>query len=143
MKTPGKAGEEERYSMSRMDRHRITRKLASIGLAMAVTMSLMPVSVGSAYAEDGTTEYLAAAQDDVIAEDVSAAEASLDLEETLTAEPAEDIETTYTDIETEGFAASDVEVLVPEDLLRDTRTVYCGIPGLQEAVLRFLGNAVT
>ena len=114
---PGKAGEEERYSMSRMDRHRITRKLASIGLAMAVTMSLMPVSVGSAYAEDGTTEYLAAAQDDVIAEDVSAAEASLDLEETLTAELPDDTNIESIDIETEDFAASDEDILSSEDIL--------------------------
>lgn len=106
-----------RFCMSRMNRHRITGKLVSIGLAMAVTMSLMPVSVGSAYAEDGTTEYPAAAQDDVIAEDVSAAEASLDLEKALTAELPDDTNIESIDIETEDFAASDVEVLDPEGLL--------------------------
>ena len=103
--------------MSRIDRHRITRKLASIGLAMAVTMSLMPVSVGSAYAEDGTTEYLAAVQDGIVAEDVSAAEASLDLEETLTAELSDDTNIESIDIETEDFAASDEDILSSEDIL--------------------------
>ena len=118
MKTPGKAGEEERYSMSRMDRHRIIRKIVSVGLAMAVTMSLMPISVGSAYAEDGNLEYQAeAVQDFVASEDVSAAEEYPDLEETIAAGLSDDADIEYVDIETEDFTASDENVLSPEELL--------------------------
>ena len=104
--------------MSRMDRHRITRKLASIGLAMAVTMSLMPVSVGSVYAEDGDTGYQAAAlQDSVVAEEISAAEEYPELGENIMADMSEDIDMAYVDVETEGFPTSDEEASVPEDIL--------------------------
>ena len=53
---PGPAGGEKRFSMSRKNRHRITRKLATIGLTMAVSMSLLSASAGSIYASSVDTE---------------------------------------------------------------------------------------
>ena len=41
-----------------------------------------------------------------------------------------------------SIALPPLEAMVPPELLQDTRSVYSGISGLQEAVLRFLGNAV-
>ena len=56
---------------------------------------------------------------------------------------AEDLLDAFDSYSAEAIVAlPPIEALVPEELLRDTRNVYFGISGLQEAVLRFLGNAV-
>ena len=110
-----------RFRMSRMNRHRITGKLVSIGLAMAVTMSLMPISVGSVYAEEDGLDYRAVAEDLAAVEDVAAAEDEAVEEYT---DPGEDVAVELPDdadiesvgIETEEYAASD-DVLTPDGLL--------------------------
>ena len=110
-----------RFRMSRMNRHRITGKLVSIGLAMAVTMSLMPISVGSVYAEEDGLDYRAVAEDLVAVEDVAAAEDEAveeytDPGEDVAVELPDDADIESVDIETEDYAASG-EVLAPEELL--------------------------
>ena len=110
-----------RFRMSRMNRHRITGKLVSIGLAMAVTMSLMPISVGSVYAEEDGLDYRAVAEDLAAVEDVAAAEDEAveeytDPGEDVAVELPDDADIESVDIETEDYAASG-EVLAPEELL--------------------------
>ena len=110
-----------RFRMSRMNRHRITGKLVSIGLAMAVTMSLMPISVGSAYAEEDGLDYRAVAEDLVAVEDVAAAEDEAveeytDPGEDVAVELPDDADIESVDIETGDYAAPG-EVLAPEGFL--------------------------
>lgn len=110
-----------RFRMSRMNRHRITGKLVSIGLAMAVTMSLMPISVGSVYAEEDGLDYRAVAEDLVAVEDVAAAEDEAveeytDPGEDVAVELPDDADIESVDIETGDYAAPG-EVLAPEGFL--------------------------
>ena len=110
-----------RFRMSRMNRHRITGKLVSIGLAMAVTMSLMPISVGSVYAEEDGLDYRAVAEDLVAVEDVAAAEDEAveeytDPGEDVAVELPDDADIESVDIETEEYTAPD-DVAAPDGLL--------------------------